>query len=422
MPEPRRPRPEYSFSKEPPAEVSAYFRQKQLRPAFRWTEVWGEEHAHAFTVAKVTELELLATIKASLQRAIDEGRPYEAWAKDLRPELQRAGWLGEREVTNPATGEVRRTDLSSPRRLRTIYDANLRTARAAGQWERAQRTKAVLPYLVYELGPSVRHRPEHVAKQGVIRAVDDPFWDAWFPPNGWGCKCWTRSITRGERDRREGGTPLPEIIPTQRFQRRRDDDQVEVVDVPVGVDPGWATNPGRNRARTAMARFTETVAAAGEEAGKAAIAEFWKGPAGSLMHKLDVQPGRPTPDRFYAPAAIAPPAVREAMGAETPIVQTSSDLIGRKLGKRPMTTADFALVQEILERGRMADKGTGVSSDRVRNFVARFGRRLWQVVLVRALTGELFIKTLHEIDERKLKLLFQDGGVGLRMRDADGGS
>ena len=36
-------------------QVSAYLREKQMRPAFRHTEVWGEEHAYAFTVAKAVQ-------------------------------------------------------------------------------------------------------------------------------------------------------------------------------------------------------------------------------------------------------------------------------------------------------------------------------------------------------------------------------
>lgn len=32
-------------------------------------------------------------------------------------------------------------------------------------------------------------REEHVALNGVIRRIDDSFWDTYMPPNGWGCRC-----------------------------------------------------------------------------------------------------------------------------------------------------------------------------------------------------------------------------------------
>ncbi|MFK0299271.1 phage minor head protein [Brevundimonas sp. NPDC090276] len=249
------PESRFTFGSDPSPEISAYLRQKQMRPAFRHTEVWGEEHAYAFTVAKAVQADVLTAIHDSLQTAIDKGVPYEAWARNLKPELKRLGWWGDAvEMADPATGEVKPRELGTPRRLRTIYSANLRSARAAGQWERGQRTKAVLPFYLYQLGPSERHRPEHIGKEGVVRPVDDPLWATWFPPNGWGCKCWLRQITKAEAERR-GVTPAFDV-PTTTFSRTRDDGSTERVTVPVGIDPGWASNPGLNRASTLMTNMT----------------------------------------------------------------------------------------------------------------------------------------------------------------------
>ena len=36
----------------PPKEAIAYFRKKGLKKSFAWQDVWQEEHAKAFTVAK----------------------------------------------------------------------------------------------------------------------------------------------------------------------------------------------------------------------------------------------------------------------------------------------------------------------------------------------------------------------------------
>jgi uncharacterized protein with gpF-like domain len=56
--------------------------------------MWQEEHARAFTVAKVANLDLLETIRASLDDVARNGGTFEQWQKDLVPELEKAGWWG----------------------------------------------------------------------------------------------------------------------------------------------------------------------------------------------------------------------------------------------------------------------------------------------------------------------------------------
>ena len=95
----------------------------------------------AFTVAKMLHLDLLADVRAEVDRALAEGLTFHDFQKRLAPVLQEKGWWGVKELTDPLTGETKQVQLGSPRRLRVIYDTNLRTARAAGQWARIQRTQ-----------------------------------------------------------------------------------------------------------------------------------------------------------------------------------------------------------------------------------------------------------------------------------------
>jgi uncharacterized protein with gpF-like domain len=248
---PEHDRPGYSFDPGPPPEASRYLANKGLTPSFSWRDVEPEEHGIAFTVAKAMQADVLQDIRDAVQAAIDEGKTFAQFQRELRPLLEEKGWWGRREMVDPLTGETRTVQLGSPRRLKTIYRANLRSARAAGQWERIRRTARALPYLLYQLGPSERHRPHHEAKEGLVLPADDPFWATWFPPNGWGCKCWVRQITSAEAERR-GVDPSPEV-PTREVRNRRTG---EVRRVPEGIDVGWDRNPGALRA-DAMAAHLE---------------------------------------------------------------------------------------------------------------------------------------------------------------------
>lgn len=229
-----------------PDAVLRYLQDKELQPGFDWREVWQEEHALAFTVAKIMAKDVLGDVKASLEQALENGETFESWSKRISEVLASAGWAGERDVTNPETGEVATTNITAPRRLRTIWQANMRTARAAGQWDRAQRSKRLMPFFLYQLGPSEVHRPHHADKVGLILPVDDPFWEKWFPPNGWGCKCWLRQISTAEAERLGyTGAAAPNVLELvydnpATGERSR---------IPQGIDPGWASNPGRARAQ-----------------------------------------------------------------------------------------------------------------------------------------------------------------------------
>ncbi|MDC7787351.1 phage minor head protein [Rhodoplanes sp. TEM] len=242
-----------------PPEVLSFFRDKSLTPKFSWLDVWGEEHAHAFTVAGVTEAKVLAQFQASIDKAIVEGWGFEHFREEMQKRLSPRGWWGPRQVEDPeGRWRTKPVDFSAPRRLQTTFWANMRAARAAGQWDRIQRTKRALPYLLYVRSVSERKRPDHLRWVGTILPVDHPFWSSHFPPNGWGCKCSVRSITAEERDdylsRPASDAPgaisytdEPPPTVTRTFVNRRTGERAEV---PVGIDPGWQTNPGIGRGRT----------------------------------------------------------------------------------------------------------------------------------------------------------------------------
>ena len=125
----------------------------------------------------------------------------------------------------------------------------MRAARAAGQWERVQRTKRALPHLLYRLGPSREHREEHVGWNGVLLPADDPWWHDHLPPNGWGCKCWVRQVSEAERERLLGSGRIIADRPPRDEIEWTNPRTGETLRIDRGLDPSWAGNPGRDRAR-----------------------------------------------------------------------------------------------------------------------------------------------------------------------------
>lgn len=217
-------------------EAIRFFRAKGFAFSFAWQDVWQEEHARAFTVAKAMTRDLLETIRAAVDRAISEGETLETFRKDLRPKLEAAGWWGRKRMIDPLTARAKTVQLGSPRRLKTIFDVNLRTAYAAGRWERFERQKAAMPFLEYKSVLDGRERPEHHAWSGTILPIDDPWWDTHYPPCDWGCRCSARSYSAKMLERRGWTvTSEPVVFPPEKYLNKRTG---EVSEIERGIGPG----------------------------------------------------------------------------------------------------------------------------------------------------------------------------------------
>jgi len=241
-----------------PERAVEFFRAKGLNASFAWQDMLHEEHDRAFTVAKMLDLDLLADVQETVDRAISEGWTRQRFREELEPELVRRGWWGRAEMRDPATGEIQDVQLGSVRRLDTIYDTNLRTAYSAGHWERIQDNQATAPYVMYSAVLDARTRAQHRAWNGKVLRADDPWWKTHTPPNGWNCRCTV--IQLSDRDLARLGKKGPDKTPASTDRDWTNPRTGEVVRVPVGVDPGFGYAPG------ASTRVAESDALAREKA------------------------------------------------------------------------------------------------------------------------------------------------------------
>lgn len=238
----------------PAEEAVKFFRQKGYLVGFSWQDIEPQAHKTAFTVAKIMQLDLLEKVRGEVDKALNEGNPFDQFMMGLKPALLASGWWGETDVTDPVTGEVKTINVT-PSRLRRIYNTNLRTAHSEGQWARIQDTKDVLPYLIYDANNSENPRHEHSAWDQLVFHVDDPWVPRHFPVKDFGCKCRMRPATKRQVERRglkivEGGSGSfirknGKVVrikePVREFVNRRTG---EVSKVPVGVHPAFNSPPG----------------------------------------------------------------------------------------------------------------------------------------------------------------------------------
>lgn len=194
----------FSFTQKP-TDAIEYLAAKGHKLTWNYTEMMHEAHHISFTVAKVTKLDLLSDIHSSLVTALEEGQSFNTWKKNIRPSLQEHGWYGKTEVFNPDTGKFK-TITVGDRRLRTIFDTNMRTAYARASYKSAM--ASTNQYLRYSAVMDARTRERHRIAHGTILPKNDPWWASNYPPNGWHCRCKATSISNA-RLKAEGWSVSP---------------------------------------------------------------------------------------------------------------------------------------------------------------------------------------------------------------------
>ena len=225
-----------------PVEAIEHFRKKDIHIGFDWRDTVASQHLRSFTVAKMMDLDLLEDIRKAVRRAITNGTTFETFRDELEPLLKKSGWWDRKEVIDPVTGERVLAQLGSPRRLRTIFDVNLRTAYAHGRWQQIERLAEERPYLRYVGILDGRIRPLHRSWHGTVLRVDDPWWQTHYPPNGWRCRCSVRQLSEDDMERY--GYEVTPRAPDDGMRDWVNKRTGEIERVPKGIDPGWAHNVG----------------------------------------------------------------------------------------------------------------------------------------------------------------------------------
>jgi SPP1 gp7 family putative phage head morphogenesis protein len=245
----------------PPEEAIAYFRAKgqHLDASWAWQDFWQEDHAVAFTVAKSAGFDILKDIHQSLLDAMEQGQTFDDWKRKLVPTLQDKGWWGRKALADPSdpNADPQSVQLGSPRRLRTIWDVNMRTSWAAGRWNQIERTAHAAPWLRYTAVLDSKTRPLHALWHGTILRFDDPWWKTHFPPNGWFCRCTVVQFSDHDLARHDlkVSQSAPDDGPSIPYTNPRTG---EVSLVPPGIDPGFGYNPGQTAFKEHAARVAAT--------------------------------------------------------------------------------------------------------------------------------------------------------------------
>lgn len=426
-----------------PEDAVSFIQQKGLVQSQRWTDVWQEAHARAFTVAGITRLDLLQDVFDALVQAMTSGEAYASFQKRLIPILQAKGWWGK--AIDPATGEITQTvgergepaTYGTPRRLKTIFQTNLQSAYMAGRQRGMLASSDTHPYWQYVAVLDFRTRDSHAVMHRRVFRFDDPIWRTHYPPNGYNCRCRVRPLSQqslkdeglalssSEGQLRQAYVPVSRRDPTQGHQPVT---VFQSPDMPHGFapDPGFNFNPARVAYQPELDRYDYRVArqyVQGVLAGPE-FAQWHQGIEAALVKLGADNPGitgqalRDLAAEQLAvgqryPVAVLDDAGRDLVGAQTRVVQLSDDTLIKQLISRDgqsIGLEQYALVQATIERAQLVLQ----DGEQTLVYIMRDGR-LYHAAIKTTRSGKgLFLTSFRETN---IKAAAQAAKRGKVLRD-----
>lgn len=210
----------------PPERAIEWLEQRGLAVTWDWRDDWRVAREMAFSVRKVQDTQVLATIREEVARAMREGISQADFRRYLSGRLTALGWYQSREVVAP-DGTRSTVDLSLPHRQDVIFRTNGQAALMAGRYDAqvAAAQAGAAPFWQYVAILDSRTRPTHRAMNGRVYRWDDPIWRTIYPPNGFNCRCRVRTLTAADVDARglrvldsaQGSAGLPDGFPDGGF-------------------------------------------------------------------------------------------------------------------------------------------------------------------------------------------------------------
>lgn len=382
----------------PPENAIRFFQAKGLKTTFDWRGMLHEEHTHAFTVAKMMDLDMLADVRSAVDRAISNGTTLHKFREELEPMLKAKGWWGVKEVVDPATGKITTAQLGSSRRLKTIFDTNMGAAYAAGKWKQIEATSKTFPYLMYDAVNDGRTRPQHRAWDNLVLRWDDPWWITHYPPNGWFCRCSVIQLSQRQLERM--GKKAPDTAPPGNPYEWMNPRTGEVMEIPEGIDPGWGYHPGLTRTAETLRTLAAKLEAVPADFANAALKDIVQSP--SFMDWLKSPQGTFPVMRVKDEAAAA-------IGAERSIAVLSAESAIKNQRNHPdLTPEDYAVLP------LLGETPTLIVKDSENTFViVRDGGKLYWAVVKAAQGGgrETFITSFRRTNVDDVKTLLKRGTV-----------
>ncbi|WP_161946141.1 phage minor head protein [Desulfonatronum thiosulfatophilum] len=217
----------------PMRQALKYWAAKIVLDADDFYRLAEDLRGRAFTVGALARANMVNDVYSSLGRALEQGSSFGEWKKSIADVIQASGW--------------------DRRRAELIFRTNVQSAFQAGRWKQMQAVKRARPYWRYVSVQDARTRPSHAALHGKVFHADDTFWDTFYPPNGYQCRCTVQTLSERQVEQYgyevDAGIPGPTLVTDPRTG-------METVISPF-PDRGWETNQAKEAWTADLSKYPD---------------------------------------------------------------------------------------------------------------------------------------------------------------------
>ena len=175
----------FNFEPGPPKEAYAFWKDKVPMSRKEFNQLAEDERVKAFIVGGMAKADMLTAMHRSIDKAIESGQSITAWKEEVNTLFEQNGWKTLR-----------------PWRLDNIFRTNIQTAYNVGRYKQMMDVAEDRPYWRYSAVNDRKTRLAHAALHGKVIRSDDPFWDKFYPPNGFRCRCSVSCLSDREMQRK----------------------------------------------------------------------------------------------------------------------------------------------------------------------------------------------------------------------------
>lgn len=224
-------------------EAIEYFKDKIPISSSQYYKIANEWKTKAFTVGGITSLDILKKFMEEVQSALEKGKTLQEFKKEINSFLESKGYEG-----------------LTPFQADNIFRTNIQTAYNVGHFKQMTDPKILdkRPYWQYDAINDSRTRETHRALDKKIFPAEHPFWDTWYPPNGYKCRCTVRSISKRKVENLglKIETEIPKMVEAPGKLAR-----------PLVPDKGFNANPAKQAWEPDLSKYPRTLQKAYKKRG-----------------------------------------------------------------------------------------------------------------------------------------------------------